>query len=171
MGSLASIAVVTPVTIPAPGNKARASALKRGKSCNGDCNVLSLELAERGRNCIRCPVFRAIFLQLIRVAFDVAWNFSGIGWRFSGRQVPRTGHRRERRETGFPADRRTVITVEPNPVREIGLQILVEDQLAALRTFDPKIFRGVTPQQRTNFRRHNVRDPIHARPCLCSVEC
>ncbi len=43
----------------------------------------------------------------------------------------------------------------------VGLDVLVEDELAGLRTFDPEIFRRLAAQEAANFRPDDVGDPVH----------
>ena len=44
----------------------------------------------------------------------------------------------------------------------VGLDVLVEDELAGLRTFDPEIFRRLAAQEAANLRADDVGDPIAA---------
>src|SRR5581483_6016041 len=43
----------------------------------------------------------------------------------------------------------------------IGFDVLVEHELAGLRTFDPEIFRRLPPQQAADFGPDDVGDPVH----------
>ena len=69
-GVARSMAAETPATIASPGGEPERSALK-GKVLYGDGDRLSLKLAERDRDRIHGSRLCAIFLQTIRVAFDV----------------------------------------------------------------------------------------------------
>ena len=46
----------------------------------------------------------------------------------------------------------------------VGLDVLVEDELAGLRTFDPEIFRRLAAQEAANLRPDDVGDPVHGSP-------
>ena len=75
------------------------SALKR-KVLYGDGDVLPLKLAECDRDRIGRSGLRAIFLQPIRVAFDVA-KFQWIGRRFRGGEFLVDAIVKERGQTGL----------------------------------------------------------------------
>ena len=43
----------------------------------------------------------------------------------------------------------------------VGLDVLVEDELAGLRTFDPEVLRRLATQEAADFRPDDVGDPVH----------
>ncbi len=47
---------------------------------------------------------------------------------------------------------------------EIGLKVLMKNQFAAVRAFDPQVFRRLAAQKRADFRRDDVGNPVHASP-------
>ena len=151
-GVARSIAAVIPATIASPGREPERSALER-EVLDSDGDVLPLKLAGCDRDGVRRTGLRAIFLQTVRVAFDVA-KFQWIGRCFGGGEFLVDAVVQKRGETGLGADRHVIAGTRHN--HEIGLKILVEDQFAALGALDPKIFGRVAAQQRTNLRRHDV---------------
>ena len=106
----------------------------------------------------------AVLLQPVGVALDVA-KFQRVGRRLRHRQLFEFAVVEQRGEARLGGDRHVVAGARHH--HEIGLEILVEDELAALRALDPQVFRRVAPQERADLRRDDVGNPVH-RPSLDS---
>jgi hypothetical protein len=46
----------------------------------------------------------------------------------------------------------------------VGLDVLVKDELARLRAFDPEVFRCLAAQEAANLGPDDVGDPVHDLP-------
>jgi hypothetical protein len=123
---------------------------------DGDGRAFEISISERHR--VLMSRLRAIFLHLVDIALDVA-EFQRIGRRLGNRQqlmiaiVEQIGEARLDRDAHVIARTRHHI--------EIGLDVLVEHELAALRALHPKIFRPFALEDGLDLRRNDVRIPVH----------
>ncbi len=121
----------------------------------------AIKRAARGDQCFLSPGFGAGIFQPIGVALLVA-EFQRIGDHRRHRQfVIRTGIERPR-ETLLRADAHMKAALRANELR--SHEIVVENHLAATRTFGPEIFRrfGFAPRDPIlDLRANEVCDPVH----------
>ena len=125
---------------------------------DGDRDALPLERSESQGDRIGGAGIGAVLLQAIRVPLDVA-ELERVGQRLRRGDFLVSRVVEQRGEAGLGADRHVVAGAGNH--HEVGFQILVEDELTALGAFDPEIVRALPAQERPDFRRHDVGDPVH----------
>jgi hypothetical protein len=103
--------------------------------------------------------FGARILEAIGIAALVA-KFQRIDGDFGNRHVLEFAVVEEKLEARGRADAHVVIGAGNDEL--VGLNVLVKDELAGLRTFDPEIFRRFAPvEERPDFRPHDIGNPVH----------
>ena len=121
-----------------------------------DGNVV--QAPDGDRHGVRAVRLDAIFLQLVDVALDVA-ELERIGRHFRGRRLFISAIVEEALQPDL--DRTAHVEAGARNDVEIGLDVLVIDELAALRTFHPKVFGRLALEDRFDLRRHDIRIPVH----------
>ena len=129
-----------------------------GEILDGDRDALALERSESQCDRIGGARIGAVLLQAIRVPLYVA-ELERVGQRLRSGDFFVSRVVEQRGEAGLGSERHVVAGARNH--HEIGFQILVEDELAALRAFDPEIVRSLAAQERPDFRRHDIGDPVH----------
>ena len=131
---------------------------------HGDDGGEAVELAVAELDRVVQPGLAARVLEPVDIAALVA-EFQRIDRHFRHGDV----------EPGFVVEHRfeprhrahAHVIVRARNDEQVGLDVLVEHELAGLRTFDPEIFRHFAPQDAADFRPHYVGDPVHCFQLVC----
>ena len=111
-----------------------------GEILHRDRNVLALELAVRERDRVGGAGLGAVLLHAVGVALDVA-ELQRVRLGLRAPPLLIVAVVEERREPGLGADRHVVAGARHD--HEVGFEVLVEDELPALRAFTHR-FSGVS---------------------------
>ncbi len=125
-------------------------------------NRQTVELAEADLHRVCETGLVARILETVGIATLVA-EFERIGLHFAGRNVFVLAAIEQRLEPGRRADAHVVVRRRNDEL--VLLDILVEDELAGLRTFDPEVLRRLPPiEEAPDLRPNDVFNPVHDVP-------
>ena len=137
-GVCCSIARNMPATMASPAAMP-SEPPRNSKSCTATVTCSPLQGAGRQPHRVGGAGLGAIFLEPVGIALDVA-EFQRIGGTSGRRQCFIVAIVEQGVEPRLDRDAHVIAGARHH--EEIGLQILVEHQRAAVRTFDPEIFRA-----------------------------